>query len=164
MAEVWMMPRYIRQRDNFSDRPIALMNAQKWAGMKVSYADLQTWRDACQVSRRWSSGANPVKMARLARTMPFAVRLRCRVTLADIDTQLKSGGLVILNSITPFMDGLRWFLIIGKVGQKGEPSYRVVNFDRRATVRLVSAKMIKEGMRKMDGYKGYTYALFLRKR
>jgi len=136
------------------------LNDQKWASIKVLYADLQTWKDACRVNRY--DGANPVEMAHVVRTLPFAVRLRCRMILADIDTQLKSGGLVILNIITSFMDDyLRWSLIIGKVGQKGEPSFRVVNFDRRAH-NLPGLVEDDQERRAKDGR--VQYALFPRKR
>jgi hypothetical protein len=60
------------------------------------------------------------------------------------------------------MGGLHWFLVVGKIVQDGETSYRVANFDRRATQRLVSAVTIRNGMRLAAKRSGYPRALLLR--
>lgn len=159
-----MMPRYIRQRDNYSCGPVALLNALKWAGRTkgTSYATLPSWRGTCQTDRR--TGTSFTNLFRAARMLPVlgAKKAKPTVRLADIDAHLKRGGAVILGSVSELMSDFHWFLVIGKINMAGEPSYKVVNFDRRATQRLVSAKMIRRGMRLAAARSGYPKALFLR--
>lgn len=159
-----MMPRYIRQRDNYSCGPVALLNALKWAGATrgTSYATLPSWRDTCRTTRR--EGTRFTDLFRAARMLPLlgARKAKPRVRLADIDAHLRHGGAVILGSVSEPMGGFHWFLVTERLELSGEPSYKVVNFDRRATQRLVSAKTIKRSMRLAASRKGYPRALFLR--
>lgn len=159
------MPRYIRQRDNYSCGPVALLNALKWAGATkgTSYKTMPAWRDVCRTTKL--RGTSFIDLFRAARTLPLlgARKARPKVRLVDIDAHLKHGGAVILGSVSELMgDSLHWFLITEKIALDGEPSYRVVNFDHRSTQRLVSAKMIKRGMRLAAKRDGYPRALFLR--
>jgi hypothetical protein len=158
------MPRYIRQRDNYSCGPVALLNALKWAGATkgTSYATLPSWRDICGTTRH--NGTTFTDLFRAARTLPRigARKARPKVKLADINAHLRHGGAVILGSFSESMNGFHWFLVTGRIDQAGEASYRVVNFDRRVTQRLVSAKMIRKSMRLAAQWSGYPRALFLR--
>lgn len=156
------MPRYVRQRDNYSCGPVAMLNAMKWAGATwLRYVDLPSFRSLCRTDRR--RGTSFTGMVRAARHMPVlgARRAKPKVKLADIDAHLGHGGAVILGSVSEPMGGFHWFLVTGKIGLPGEPSYRVVNFDRRATQRLVAAGTIRRGMRLAAARSGYPRALFL---
>lgn len=163
------MPRYVRQRNNYSCGPVALLNALKWAGRKCSYKDLCAIQAQCRTTKQGTPFLDMVYAARLYKG-DFSVVARHHVTLAKIDAHLKNGGIVILGSVSTLRsaDNYHYFLITEKVGLKHESSYRAVNFDKRATLRLVSSKLIKEGMRRaaaMDvDRKGRPYALFLKKR
>ena len=158
------MPRYIRQRDNYSCGPVALLNALKWAGATkgTSYDTLPSWRNICKTTRR--RGTSFTDLFHAARMLPLigARKARPKVKLADIDAHLRHGGAVILGSFSERMSGFHWFLVTGKVDMAGEPSYTVVNFDRRSTQRLVSAKTVRRSMRLAAKRNGYPRALFLR--
>jgi len=158
------MPRYIRQRDNYSCGPVALLNALKWAGATkgTSYETVPSWRDACRTTRR--RGTSFTDLFRAARMLPLigARKARPKVKLADINAHLRHGGAVILGSVSEPMGGFHWFLVTGKIDLAGEPSYRVVNFDRRSTQRLVSVGIVRHGMRLAAKRSGYPRALFLR--
>lgn len=158
------MPRYIRQKDNYSCGPVALLNALKWAGRTkgVSYAELPTWRNICRTDRK--AGTSFANLFHAARMLPLieAKKAKPMVRLLDIDAHLAHGGAVILGSVSEPMGGFHWFLITGKVVQAGESSYKVVNFDRRMTQRLVASKTIARGMRLAKSRRGYPRALFLK--
>jgi hypothetical protein len=158
------MPRYIRQRDNYSCGPVALLNALKWAGRTkgTSYDTLPSWRSACGTTRKL--GTSFINLFRAAKMLPVlgTRKAKPRVRLADIDAHLKHGGAVILGSVSEPMGGFHWFLITEKLALACEPSYMVVNFDRRTTRRLVSAKTIRRSMRLAAKRNGYPRALFLR--
>jgi len=162
-----MMPRYIRQRDNYSCGPVALMNAIKWTGVTktTSYAMLPSWRLICRTRKvegtSFSDLFRAVKIARLFAPL-FVKKAKPKVKLGDIDAHLKHGGAVILGSVSEPMGGFHWFLITEKLNQAGEASYKVVNFDRRATQRFVSVKTIKRSMRLARSLKGYPRALFIK--
>jgi hypothetical protein len=158
------MPRYIRQRNNYSCGPVALLNALKWAGATkgTSYEMVSYWCEACRTTKRM--GTSFIDLFRAARTLPLigARKARPKVKLIDINAHLRHGGAVILGSFSESMNGFHWFLVTEKIDLAGEVSYRVVNFDRRSTQRLVSVKMIKKSLRLASKRSGYPRALFLR--
>ncbi len=164
------MPRYVRQRNDYSCGPVALLNALKWAGRKGAYRkDIELLKAECGTTRKGTPFANMVYAARFHRGY-FSVTSKRNVTIADINAHLRRGGAVILGSVSTILDpdAYHYFLITERIGLRGEASYRTVNFDRRATQRLVSSKLIREGMRRAAALdvdrKGRPYALFLRKR
>lgn len=91
------MPRYVRQKDQFSCGPIAIMNALKWAGIRTTYkTHFREIRTLCKTTASW--GTTPENMTATIRKYCRCLNFTTKslVTLREIDEHLASGGAVIL--------------------------------------------------------------------
>lgn len=48
-------PRYVRQRDEYSCGPVAVMNLAKWAGVRAPYSEIGRYRRMCECDETGSS-------------------------------------------------------------------------------------------------------------
>ena len=89
--------RYVRQRDQYSCGPIAIMNALKWAGLSATYrTHFHKIRSLCKTTMSW--GTTPknmtVTLEKYSKCLSFTTK--SLVTLKEIDKHLAAGGAVIL--------------------------------------------------------------------
>jgi hypothetical protein len=64
------MPRYLKQKDNHSCGPIALMNVARWAGSKIKYKDLPAVQDLCDCDPKSKRGTTAVNLHYILNTIP----------------------------------------------------------------------------------------------
>jgi len=94
------MPRYVRQRDQYRCGPIAILNALKWAGAKVSssdYLDYLTALSVCGPSPRGTWHKTFDRALRVAGEDFYSVRRIYYPTLGEIESHLQDGGAIVLN-------------------------------------------------------------------
>jgi hypothetical protein len=92
------MPRYVRQRDKNSCGPIAILNALKWAGVRVSirrgYKLIRKDTKYCP-----HDGTPPYFMGRvLYKNRRLTVRRPRRFSIRAIEDHLQNGGAAVLLS------------------------------------------------------------------
>jgi len=102
------MTRYIKQRDQFSCVAIAILNARKWLGHKVSY-DRDYMSVRCKAGLIIGVGTGARGFLRAARGLPLT-RI-CKPTYAKIKKAIKAGNAVIVRSRWPQPRGGHIFLI-----------------------------------------------------
>lgn len=87
-------PRYLKQRDQFSCGPIAIINAAKWAGRHLTYADLRAISTACGCVS--PTGTRQRGIDGVLRTL-CRVTYCCNPTKDRLDKHLKAGGAAVVN-------------------------------------------------------------------
>lgn len=93
------MTRYVKQKDSFRCGPVAILNALKWAGIKVSYdsfINCLTLLCLCTPSRGTKHGDFDLILRGVGEGY-YTVKRIYRPKLNQIEKHLKSGGAVILN-------------------------------------------------------------------
>lgn len=94
------MPRYVKQRDEYSCAPIALLNLCKCAGVRCTYnGELYRWikkRCGCKPGQGSPGPAIYATLLALARDYDFAVRPRLNPSVKEIREELKRGNAVLL--------------------------------------------------------------------
>ena len=94
------MPRYVRQRDQYRCGPIAILNALKWAGARVSssdYLDYLTELAVCGPSPRGTWHKTFDRALRVAGEDFYSVRRIYYPTLGEIEFHLQDDGAIVLN-------------------------------------------------------------------
>ena len=89
------MPRYCKQQDQFSCGPVALLNAMKWAGKRVSYGDLPALRLACKCVP--STGTVASNLARASRQLidSHTIKHIHRPSLKLLNNHLEIGSFIL---------------------------------------------------------------------
>lgn len=88
---------YVKQRDRFRCGPVALLNALKWQGLRISLTGLRDLSELVQCKWKNSikhSGTYLHHFNRVAKQLGY-VRLACP-SVTKIDRELKAGNIVIL--------------------------------------------------------------------
>lgn len=91
------MPRYLRQPDKYGCGPIAIMNALKWAGARVTLANYKLFRTAtCCVS---PDGTDPKSVYTALRLFEenFTIRKLRKIAIRAITGHLRAGGTAIVS-------------------------------------------------------------------
>ena len=88
--------RYLKQRDRYACGPIAVLNALKWAGAKVSYNS--HFNRIKKLSKCHLDGADYDGLIKAVKNYKsiFCVQENHFVDIGDIDFYLKEGGSIIL--------------------------------------------------------------------
>lgn len=153
--------RYKKQHDKFRCAPIALLNAMKWAGAKVSYKD---WIDylctLCNCSNSRGTAYNDlIKAVRACSKGLFSFKEVESPTLKEIRNHIKKGGAVVLLHQTYIKPrNLHASLLIS--GNKRNEFASVNGFivDSFRTVAFCSGKTIQ---RRVINIQDLYFALFL---
>lgn len=92
------MVRYVKQRDETSCGPVAIINVLKWMGYKVSYDFIHTARYLCNWEDTWSAdpGATDLDVERALKKLDIKKKRRIKPTLKEIDKHIDSGGIILL--------------------------------------------------------------------
>jgi len=95
-----MSLRFVKQRDEYSCAPVALLNLCKWAGVGCAYNDdLYCWiKEHCECKPRYGS-SDPfihATLLALAREYNWAVRFRVEPSAAQLRDELDNGNAVLL--------------------------------------------------------------------
>jgi hypothetical protein len=85
-------PRYIRQRDNYSCAAVALLNADKWRGKKVTYSDLPKYRKVLSVDNK--RGPSAKKLHDFLMQDPVIKYYFESPTLKEVDSILERNGIL----------------------------------------------------------------------
>lgn len=88
------IPRYVKQNDDYSCGPIAIINALKWIGRKASYGSLKRIQKACHCDEDGSSEWN---LLRCLRKMGIDVRILHNPRAMDLDLLLEQGKSMIVS-------------------------------------------------------------------
>lgn len=93
------MPRYCKQRDWFRCGPLAILNALKWAGHKVTYNDMMsklTKQTNTYPRNHPNYGTSSGKLTEILREYGFIVSRRKKMPLKELKEYVKSGGAAIV--------------------------------------------------------------------
>lgn len=91
------MIRYIKQRDKYNCGPVAVLNALKWAGKKVTYAsDFKKIKEACKSGKKNGTYVTALTDALIKYKLIRRRDYKSPATTKDIDTWLKKGNAVIV--------------------------------------------------------------------
>ena len=99
------MIRYIKQKDNTSCGPVALMNVLKWLGHKVSYDWIHIARHICKWEDRHSDsggGTSDLDLEKALKYFDIKKKRKIQPCLNDIDKHIDSGGIVLLSYFNPY--------------------------------------------------------------
>lgn len=89
--------RFIRQRDQYSCGPIAIINALKWAGAYLTYkSDFKKIKNLCKTTISWGTTPENISKVLSVYSEHINFEVKALITLKIIDKHLKSGGSVIL--------------------------------------------------------------------
>lgn len=96
------MPRYLKQYDNYSCGPTAILNALKWAGVAASYrTHYKRVAKGCKVAEgeykdRGTLSSDLDRTVRALGKAHFTVRKVRSCTIQQLDEHLQNGGAAIL--------------------------------------------------------------------
>lgn len=89
--------RFLRQRDQYSCGPIAILNALKWAGLQLTYKDnFKQIKKLCKTTASWGTTPENITNVLSKYTEHLNFEIKALITLKDIERHLKKGGAVIL--------------------------------------------------------------------
>jgi len=139
------MIRYVKQRDETSCGPVAIINIFKWMGCKVSYDFIQVTRDLCEHEPGQYGGTTNLNQERALRLVGIKKKRRIKPSIKEIDSHLDSGGIVLLGYHVPYaVPGYKrneghFALCIGRT----QRSYTMVNDGTKYTVGKRSRPVMK---------------------
>jgi len=142
------MPRYVKQRDEYSCAPVALLNLCKWAGVSCAYdSERYRWIKTRCNCKPFHGSPDPfiyATLLALAREYNWAVRFRKDVTVAQIKVELEKGNAVLC--CFEYDDGDDHIALITSYGTRG---FLAVNWwIRKRTVKLVPWDVVKKTRRR----------------
>lgn len=89
--------RFIKQKDQYSCGPIAIMNALKWAGLHTTYkTHFYKIKSLCKTTILWGTTPDNMTTTLLKHSKYLSFTTKSLVTLKEIDKHLNAGGAVIL--------------------------------------------------------------------
>lgn len=89
--------RFIRQRDQYSCGPIAILNALKWTGISITYrSHFKKIKTLCKTTMNWGTTPENITKVLLDYSEHLNFEIKELVTLKSIDKHLKAGGALIL--------------------------------------------------------------------
>ena len=89
--------RYVKQKDQYSCGPIAIMNALKWAGLQTTYkTHFHRIRTLFKTTMSWGTTIDNMTATLLKHGRYLSFTTKSLVTLKEIDRHLAQGGAVIL--------------------------------------------------------------------
>lgn len=95
-----MMVRYVKQKDNTSCGPIALINTLKWLGYSVSYDFLHIARYMCKCESNRSKdggGTTDMNFERALKSFGIKKKRKIQPTIKELDKHIDSGGIAIIS-------------------------------------------------------------------
>ena len=148
------MPRYVRQWDDFSCGPIAILNALKWAGVRASIK--RDYKRLLVLTKcSFPNGVCRFYLApALYKNREFFVRRPRGATMRTVENHLRSGGVVLL-SYGIYGDGKRrgHYTLLTRVSETGR-SFTTINYYVGHTVCLIRRSSVVRDIRrrKMNGH------------
>lgn len=123
------MPRWVSQTDDFRCGPIGIINALKWAGIKISWGgNCKTLTDLTKCT--WPDGAQPDDINRALRTLgapAFTVRYRNGAPkLPMVRAAIKSGCAILIGFQWPWAGG-HYALLVDIVWVEGVEYFGLIN-------------------------------------
>lgn len=122
------MWRFIRQRDDYSCGPTAVLNAAKWAGLRYTYRDLDYLRTLCRTVPEHGTGDQDLENG-------------LRQTLKPVATVQRGGRMTHLQAIR-FLENPHHAMVLmyqWKTGQETEGHYIFAFGDGKRRIFLVNA-------------------------
>ncbi|MFA5024119.1 MAG: C39 family peptidase [Patescibacteria group bacterium] len=133
-----MAIRYVKQRDEYSCGPIAILNAMKWLGKPVTYKDLARLKDICCC--RSPNGTWPKVISVVLKILKIKYLYKAKPSIKEIDKHLDDGGSILLVHYYNITRG-HYVLCIGKT----EKYYTLINDGMNNTI----TRCHKNTMKKM---------------
>ncbi len=143
------MPRYVKQRDHFRCGPVAILNALKWAGAKVSssdYLDYLTELSACGPPPRGTWFKTFDRALRVAGESFYSVRRIYYPTLGEIESHLQDDGAIVFNHYwrtdKKDVSGRHFQLLIG-MSASGDSLYSVNRGSKQPALQRLTRETFK---------------------
>lgn len=148
--------RYIKQRDDTSCGPVAIINVLKWLGCKVTYKYLDMARFLC----KWYDGSTG-ESGTTDRGLRHALNIlkihaihKSSKSLKILDRHIEKGGIAIVEYVIPgcsIEKGWHFALCVGKEND----SYIIVNDGKDRTLSYYKRDTILKIIRKYKNYCSY---------
>lgn len=159
------MVRYVKQRDETSCGPVAIINIFKWMNCNVTYDFIHTARLFCKWEdgrRNGGGGTTNLDLEYALKIFGIKNKRIIKPTLEDIDNHIDSGGIVLIGYSNPYyMPGFmnkdedHFALCIGRT----ENSYTMVNDNGKTISKRFRSVMKVMLRREVDGYKCWTWLI-----
>ncbi len=151
------MPRYIKQRDNYSCGPVALINAARWSGSKEKIRSLRKrFMSECECTFPGTSLGNFKKV--INEIDCFKIHSMCKQpSIGRLDYNLDVGRIVILRIRSEL--GGHYFLCTRYTSEE----YEVINYNAECkTIFKIPKNFMSESLKYIDS-SGTSIAWFIEK-
>ncbi len=144
------MIRFVKQRDQYRCGPIAILNALKWAGARVSssdYLDYLTELSVCGPSPRGTWHKTFDRALRVAGEDFYSTRRIYYPTLGEIESHLQDGGAIVLNyywRIDKEKVSSRHFQFLVGISPSGDAFYSVNRGGKQPTLQRLTRETFKK--------------------
>lgn len=149
------MPRYCKQRDQYRCGPIAILNALKWAGKKVTYKkhiERLTRECKCKAPK----GTWWFDITRVLRKYGFSIYKRRVLSAKEIKKHLSNGGAIIVNAYWDRKKNQRhFFLLLSNEGKDWCKAVNLFSLDEKAPYALTREERDKYLRRQIKGAGGF---------
>jgi hypothetical protein len=144
--------KYIKQKDNTSCGPVAIINILKWLGCNVGYDYIDMARALCKWRGGTDGGTGDIKNA--LRALKIKAIHRKHFTLKKLDKHINNNGIAILEYIIPgysIYKGWHYSLCVDKY----KDTYVIVNDGREKTISYYRKSTVSKMMRRSKKYCSY---------
>lgn len=118
--------RFLRQRDEYSCGPIAVLNALKWAGLSLTYKqNFKEIKELCKTTKSWGTTPSNITNVLSQYIEYICFEVKELITLKDIEKHIKHGGALILEYW--FKDDLEFDGHYVFILEKDEDSFIIAN-------------------------------------
>lgn len=101
--------RYVRQQDDYSCSPVAILNTLKWLGRKVSYKNLHAIKRLCNCTKE---GTDDNGIEEALHLLNIKYEYRNELNVFSIVRHLEKGGIVLINGYCERNEGWHSFLCV----------------------------------------------------
>lgn len=144
------MPRYIKQKDDFSCGPIALLNVRLWAGQSVSYKqNYKECRVICKCSEEGTQRSHFQRALNHFAPNSYDVYTNSYLNIRDLANHIKADGIAVLMHYFPNAWYSHFCLVTGRQGD----DWVVINDDVDHFRKVISHLEMKKYMKRqfIDG-------------
>lgn len=156
------MVRYVRQYNNYTCGPVAIINAIKWSGHKaIIKQDLKRITNECRCDpRNGTSHGNFDRILRIESKGRFRARRRLFPTLEEIDQHLaQPGHSVIINFLRANENGVEvdaHYALLVRTAKAAQEFVQINSFEGE-TIAKVNSHQLAEDLKHRKSIRGKVY-------
>ena len=122
------MPRYIKQKDDFSCGPVALLNVRLWAGQQITYKqNYEECKIMCKCSEEGTQRSHFQRALNYFALNSYNVYSNSHLNIQDLTNHINADGAAVLLHYFPGAWYSHFCLVIGKK----DDDWIVINDDKK---------------------------------